>query len=357
MDINKWRDWKEKLPPMDKARHFDYYVESAPIMDAKKLKRDLIESLHGETLTEYQNNPEVRAHIEAVIDKFINIAMTSKVLYGTIYDTDLKSWEVIDPDGKIPPNRRWRIASEFFVPWIAESVPRSIALEIVYGYGVDITGKYRKMGLEDPFFPYAIKDDLFTGIMERGLFTVDRIIEEKPEKIGFLAAGMAPEFRHLGLALDSGQTAFLVDSDKSIDTEKLLQDLPFKDQIEYLQDDLVIGLRDPRMYQTNVLVANGIISYIWDKFPQILEAIKRVVTPGGLFIMELYPIFWEWERNRAIRGFYLPLTLFKSIEDANEQLFGILKAAGIDTNLTTYKITKDDFDTPIMVTYGIRMPK
>ena len=341
--------WK-LLPSMQKEELFTKYTESIGYRDANYL---------WEKIKEYHNldDPEKSEgeiqFAKRTCDKFVKLAIENPPLYDFVLDTDCDEyWDIIDPEEKV--KNRCRLASEFFIPWVAIEVPRAIALEVVYGYGLDIYGEYRKIPETDPFFYFVYKNDLFKAIAERGIITIDWLNHTSAKKIGFLAAGMAPEFRHLGLELERDQEAILIDNDPTINPDELFKDLPFKNQITYIQEDLTKAIAESELKDSDVVVANGIICYVWDKFPQILGAIKNQLKPHGTFIFELYPHHWEWARNRDIKGFYLPLKLFSNIDEAVDAVRKTAKLFGI-TDISSCRYY-DDFGNEIMVMFRITMP-
>ena len=354
MDINSYFILRGLLPSMKKEDLFVKYAESAGTRDENYLWEE-IKKLHN--LDDKNRPSDAREFAKNACAKFVKLAVENPALYDFVLDTDCDEyWNIVDPEGKI--KNRSRLASEFFIPWVAVCVPRSIALEVVYGYGIDIYGNYREIPQSDPFYYFTYKNELFNAIAERGIATVDFLTETHPKKIAFLAAGMAPEFRHLNLTLDSDQEAILADNDPTIDSVSLLKDLPDKDRITYLEGEagnLTKVLSSGALKGCDVIVANGIMCYIWDKFPQVLGAVKQLLNPGGTFIFELYPKHWEWARNRDIKGFYLPLKLFESNKDAEDKVRKTAENLGITDISTLYYF--DDFNKEIMVFFRITMPE
>ena len=312
-------------------------------------------------------SPETRRTLEHNLVKFVSIADENPILYHFVRDTDKEAMKLLDPEGTRQNEtvvngaimRRSRIGSDFFVPWIASLVPRSIALEVCYGYGVDFKGEYREIPQTDPFFYFCHKNDLFVAIVERGLKTVEWLDELKPEKMLFLGAGMAPELRHLGLKLDKGQKAILIDHDTTINPEFLFKDISFRDQIEYQLNDIALVVANPETRGFGAVTAMGLIPYVWGQsetsFSKLLVAIfKNTLEVGGSLIFELYPEHWEWYRNRDIKGFYMPLKLFPTIDTATELLKNLLCALQLDTS-TEMEVKKyyDDFGKELMGVYRI----
>lgn len=338
------------LPPMKKADLFTKYAESAGTRDADYLWQKIKEyhDIDSTDLTESQ-----RQFAKGVCEKFVKIAIENPALYDFVLDTDYDEyWDIMDPKGVV--ENRCRLASEFFIPWIATLVPRAIALEVVYGYGVDIYGKYRKIPETDPFLYFTYKNDLFKAIAERGLKTIELISQQHPKRIGFLAAGMAPEFKHLGLSLKKNQSAILVDNDPTINPDELFNDLPFKNRITYVQEDISKAVAKQKFKGCDTVVANGIICYVWHLFPQLLGAMVSQIKSGGSFIFELYPHHWEWARNRDIKGFYLPLKLFGSSDEAAQAVESTARLFGIK-GISSYRFY-DDFDNEIMIMFRLTMP-
>ncbi|MBQ9402986.1 class I SAM-dependent methyltransferase [Candidatus Saccharibacteria bacterium] len=354
MDINSWYMFRELLPSMKKEDLFVKYAESAGSRD-KNYLWEKIKEIHN--LDDPEKPSDAREFAKNACAKFVKLAVENPALYDFVLDTDCDEyWNIVDPEGKV--KNRSRLASEFFIPWVAVCVPRSIALEVVYGYGIDIYGNYREIPQDDPFYYFVYKNELFAAIAERGIATVGFLGEIHPKKIGFLAAGMAPEFRHLGLRLSKDQEAILADNDPTINSADLLKNLPEKDQITYLEGEsgnLINILSSDVLKGSDAIIANGIICYVWDRFPQILGAAKRLLNPGGTFIFELYPKHWEWARNRDIKGFYLPLKLFESNKDAENSVKSVAKSLGIEDISTLYYF--DDFNNEIMVLFKVTMPE
>ena len=337
------------LPPMKKEDLFEKYNNSTGERDADYLWQKIKEyhDLKKPSLTERQ-----RSFAIDVCEKFVKIAVENPPLYDFVLDTDCDEyWKIIDPNGKV--KNRCRLASKFFIPWIAVCVPRAIALEVVYDYGKDIYGDYRRIPKTDPFFYFTYKNELFKAIAERGLKTVE-LVNMGSKKLGFLAAGMAPEFRHLDLELNSRQTAILVDNDRSIAPNILLKNLPFKKQITYIQEDIGDAIRKGTFRGCDTIVASGIIPYIWNDFPTLLGALVGQLAPHANIIFELYPNYWEWERNRIIKGFYLPIKLFNDCDEACKTVEDIAKLFGI-TKISSYRFY-DDVDNEIMIMFKLTTP-
>lgn len=285
--------------------------------------------------------------------KFVEIAVNNPALYDFVLDTDTdKYWDIVDPEHKV--ENRCRLASSFFIPWIAVEVPRSIALEVVYGYGLDLYGNYREIPKSDPFFYFTYKNDLFAAIAERGIKTTELLRELNPKKILFLAAGMAPEFRHLGFTLHENQQATLVDNDPTINSIELLKDVPFKENITYLNENIISAIVRPELKNQNAIVANGIICYLWEEIVLILSAIYNMLDSGGSFIFEAYPKHWEWERNRIIKGYYLPLKLFSSCDEAERRVKKLATEIGFK-EIESFRYY-DDFNNEIMILFKITKP-
>ena len=338
------------LPSMPKEELFEKYAESAGTRDADYLWQKIKEyhDIDSPELTEGE-----KQFAKGACDKFVKIAVENPALYDFVLDTDCNEyWEIMDPDGKI--ENRCRLASEFFITWIAIEVPRAIALEVVYDYGIDIFGRYRRIPEYDPFFYFVYKNDLFKAIAERGLKTIQLLNLQRPKKIAFLAAGVAPEFRHLGFELHKYQRAILIDNDPTIDADDLLKDLPFKDRITYAQEDIFKAISEQKLKDCNAVVANGIIPYVWNMFPQLLGTLVNQLKPKGTFIFELYPHHWEWARNRDIKGFYLPLKLFKDCDEASAAVEKIAGLFGIK-DVSSYRYY-DDFNNEIMIQFRLTMP-
>ena len=350
MNIEKWKDYRNSLPSMRKEDLFIKYAESAGQRDKSFLWEE-IKKLHN--LDDSTKSSDSLEFARTACAKFVNLAVENPALYDFVLDTDCDEyWNIIDQKGKV--KNRSRLASEFFIPWVAVEVPRSIALEVVYGYGLDIYGNYREIPKTDPFFYFVYKNDLFAAIAERGIATTRILNELKPRKMAFLAAGMAPEFRHLGYTLKRGQKAILIDNDPTINSTDLLKDLPFKNNITYLEENITTAITNPELKGQDVIVANGIICYVWDKFPQILGAVKNLLNPHGTFIFELYPKHWEWARNRDIKGFYLPLKMFENCDEIHDAVAEIAEKLGIKS-IASYRYY-DDFDNEIMMLFKLTMP-
>ncbi|MBQ6127644.1 class I SAM-dependent methyltransferase [Candidatus Saccharibacteria bacterium] len=350
MDIKQWKYYCDTLPPMKKEDLFIKYAESAGQRDKSNLWEE-IKKLHN--LDDATKSSDSLEFARTACAKFVNLAVENPALYDFVLDTDCDEyWDMIDPEGKVV--NRSRLASEFFIPWVAVEVPRSIALEVVYGYGLDIYGNYREIPKTDPFFYFVYKNELFTAIAERGIATTEILNELKPKRLAFLAAGMAPEFRHLGYCLEPDQQAILVDNDPTINSTELLKDLPFKNQITYLEENLTKAITMPELSGQDAIVANGIMCYIWEKFPQILAAIKALLKPGGTFIFELYPKHWEWARNRDIKGFYLPLKLFKDCDEASDAVEKVANAVGFSSVKSCRY--HDSFNKEIMILFKLTAP-
>lgn len=352
MDLTTWKEWRAKLPPMDKEHYYDAYKEqNVTDIGIERLRSDILRTLR---LDFDILSDEQLSEIKRTINRFLVKTIRSPALFGYIYDDNHEAFKILDPEGETEKTYHYNYASEFYIPWAVNSVPQSIALEVVYGYSVDFMGKMREIPPTDPSFYIAVKDALFAAIWERGIQIIEWLKDANPEKIAFMAAGWAPEFRHLGYKLNPGQEAYLYDNDTTINYDQILSELPFRNQIHSNNSGIAVGLDELESNRPDAMIASGIISYIWDQFPAFLHQAKSLIAPGGFLALELYPKHWEWERNRDIGGFYLPLKLFESVEHANDALFELAKAEGLED--IDYSISYDDFNQPIMIVYRIRMP-
>lgn len=361
MNLELWGKWRNELPPMDEYNFYTKYLGHGELSEdeLRKLRKDIYDAFSQTTAYEYYGWGEATQKVmDQKVEKFVQKVKAHPPLYHFVYDTDHAAMALLDSEKtRVYPPCSSRLGSDFFINWIADQVPRSIALEVCYGFGEDLAGEYREFPETDPFRYFTYKNDLFVAIVKRGLKSVEWIREEEPKRILFLGAGMAPEFRHLGLTLEPGQEAFLVDNDPTINPERLLSGLEFGEQMTYLKTDFKLALLNPTLDDLDMMVANGFISYVWDThFQTILMMAQKKLKPGGSFVFELYPDHWEWWRNKSIGGFYLPLKLFPSIDEATEALFRELKLANIPTETVDIESTYDDFGKELMVQYRIRMP-
>ena len=345
MDIKKYREIQNQLPSMTKEDLFFKYAETSAGTRDREFLWEEIKKYHDVDRNEFAIT---------ACNKFVDLAVENPALYDFVLGTDCDEyWDIVDPKKEV--KNRCRLASEFFIPWVAVEVPRSIALEVVYGYGLDIYGEYRAIPETDPFNYFVYKNELFAAIAERGIKTIELLDSIRPKNIMFLAAGMAPEFRHLGYTLKRGQRVVLIDNDKTINTTELLAELPFKKQMQYIQENLTDAIKWPELKGQDVIIANGIMCYLWDKFPQVLAAVKGLLKPHGTFIFELYPMHWEWARNKDIKGYYLPLKLFSSFTEARKAVEIAAGKIGIQPNAISSYYYYDDCENETMVVFKITM--
>lgn len=218
--------------------------------------------------------------------------------------------------------------SKFFFPWLINVFNSpSAALEISYGAGPDIDGKWHEdiLDTEDPIVPFIYDDPAFVYNRERQLHVADLISTfydyypvRKYKIVDFGAGRMAWARRH-GCGLAPWADVYAFDKDTSINPEELFAERAPSDAIgihsplHFKHEDFASHLTDPELKDANVIILGGVASYIDSEvfFGKIVPAIYMLLKAGGVFFFDLQtstPCYLHSMDILGWKGFSVPET-------------------------------------------------
>ncbi|MBQ6130365.1 class I SAM-dependent methyltransferase [Candidatus Saccharibacteria bacterium] len=366
--LTESREMRQKLPPMSPWYYGWKYVDELNRFQAGDIpapSQTMIDELWAKIILNFIRNYgapicafqsyRLPDGVEATLNAALELAANNPAVYDFFMSTDQTACRGVKKVTGATIKEPSVFASEFFIPWRVNSVPRAECLEFAYGFAIDWFGRLRKIPETDLSYYLAFMDPLFGGIVDRGAKVVEWLNREKPEKIIFAPAGLAPEFRHLGLTLDERQTAVLIDRDPTIEYDEILVGLPFKNQITTIQGDLLEALHDSRCLGADALVCTGFLTYCWDKLPAIIGLFRKVLRPGGTLIIDASADHWVVPRNKAV-SFYLPMTTFRAGAEAEASLLRALARNSIP-GCTLERYTCHDTESrPTEFVFRVKMP-
>ena len=257
--------------------------------------------------------------------------------------------------------------SEFFFPWLMNvwSSP-SMALEMAYGWGTDMRGKFRKAE-DDPIDYFVRNDPTFVYNRERQLFVANLATQAKlatPEcvmsKVVDFGAGRLAWVRWHGFKPSpSRQSILAFDNDNSIHIDEVMMGSKFmctpeKLGIEFVKSNFMTELENPKCMDANLVSLGGVASY----FPhemfkrRIVVPVYRLLRTKGTFFFDLQLMCPYYERSVAI--FSWPLmdlakgateAIYK-IETMRKELWREGMRFSAEYKLDTY----NEFPTSIMIT-------
>ena len=257
--------------------------------------------------------------------------------------------------------------SEFFFPWLMNvwSSP-SLALEMAYGWGTDMRGKFRKAN-NDPIDYFVRNDPTFVYNRERQLFVANLATQAmlatpdcKKSKVVDFGAGRLAWVRWHGFKpIPSKQTILAFDNDKSIHIDEIMMGskfmcVPEKLGIEFTKSNFMTELDNPKCMDANLVILGGVASY----FPhemfknRIVVPIHHLLRMGGTFFFDLQLMCPYYERSVTIFNWPM-MELAKSATEAIETVETMrreLWREGIKFS-AEYKLdTYNEHPTSVMIT-------
>lgn len=195
---------------------------------------------------------------------------------------------VLDYDGAV---------SDFFFPWlITIHTSPSLALEMAYGEGFDIKGRWRAS--DDDEIDYFVRNDpTFVYNRERQLFVADLVTsvrDARPyrtkSKIVDLGAGRMAWGRWHGFEfLPAVQEILAFDIDPTIAPEKLFEPNPAEYGIAYHRVDIAKALGSSECEGASLVILGGVASYYPPEVfeSKIVEPVYELLKDGGAFFFDL----------------------------------------------------------------------
>ncbi len=189
--------------------------------------------------------------------------------------------------------------SDFFIPWLLQ-IPHATSLEVAFGYGKDISGEWRKIPKDDPFYWWVVREGMFIYLRERAV-NAAKLIDDK-KGVLFLGAGYLPELRYVGYEPKFAQRIVAVDSDASIPGSELFKSLGNIDEkihLDYHTGSLLDTLRDSDEL-FDAVIMNGVMSYCYDKMLDIIWLAISRLRPSGTFMFDLQLREWNIVRDALV---------------------------------------------------------
>ncbi len=279
------------FPPSDKEKHGTKYTMLTLQHKQGKMDGPSEQELYNLTKLISELHPEIQSKTLVKIQEKVR---TNLGLYQFFLD--------------------YGMYSDFFIPWLLQ-IPKALALEVGFGYGYDITGKWRKIPKEDAFYWWVVREGMFIYLRERAVRAAS-LIEGKKD-ILFLGAGYLPELRYVGYQAKNLQRIVAVDSDADIPKSELFKSLDGLKNIrlEYHTGNLISTLKD-NIELFDVIVMNGVMSYCYDKILDIIWLAIAKIKPGGTFLFDLQLKEWNIVRDALVFDWKTdpPMTLIDDTE-------------------------------------------
>lgn len=257
--------------------------------------------------------------------------------------------------------------SEFFFPWLLNvwSSP-SLALEMAYGWGTDMRGKFRKAE-DDPIVYFVRNDPTFVYNRERQLYVANLATEammatpeyKKSRVVDFGAGRLAWVRWHGFKPSPSRQTIVAFDNDPSIHIDEVMMGSKFactpeKLGIEFVKSNFMTELENPKCMDATLVNLGGVASY----FPhemfkrRIVVPIHRLLRAKGSFFFDLQLMCPYYERSVAVFS-WPEMELAKSATEAIDTIESMRKELwregvkfGAEYKLDTY----NEHPTSVMIT-------
>ncbi|MBR3269899.1 hypothetical protein IKG07_01480 [Candidatus Saccharibacteria bacterium] len=220
--------------------------------------------------------------------------------------------------------------SDYFFPWLINIFRSpSLALEMSYGAGTDLDGKWvEKVPKEDPIDFFVRNDPTFVYNRERQRYVADLVTTVQDEDFGCsehfskvvdLGAGRLAWARWHNFQFEPEHQAILAfDKDPSIKPEELFPGRDLKDLgLTFKHGDLMVQVNNVDCRDANLIILGGVKSYIRDDvFAQaVMMPVYHLLAPGGVFYFDLQVDCPYLRRSMSIfdwPNMYLP----ESIGDA-----------------------------------------
>ena len=189
--------------------------------------------------------------------------------------------------------------SDFFFPWLVSVYTSpSEALEMSYGAGNDLTGKWVMSVPEDDKIDTFVRNDpTFVYNRERQLFVADlvtsfqdRSSKERKTKIVDIGAGRMAWARWHGFQFKPEiQSIYAADRDVTIDVKKLFNQNISELGLEYETLDMAEQLRSPKCRDADLIMLGGVATYYpMELFAStVIAPIYQLLKTGGVLYFDL----------------------------------------------------------------------
>ena len=199
--------------------------------------------------------------------------------------------------------------SDFFFPWLlaVERSP-SEALEMSYGSGKDLTGKWWNMVPERDNIMYFVHNDPpFIYNRERQLYvanlvTMCRATALNSKIVDFGAGRLAWARKHGFVFAPEKQSIFAFDIDSSIVPEALFEKNTASIGLHYEKNNFMVKLNDPKLLNSDLIIIGGVASYYpIDMFRDtVLTSVHKLLNTGGVFFFDMQLDCPYYKRSQSI---------------------------------------------------------
>ena len=187
--------------------------------------------------------------------------------------------------------------SDFFFPWLKSiHTSPSMALEMAYGEGYDIRGRWRPVG-DDEIDYFVRNDPTFVYNRERQLFVANlatTVREIRPygtnAKIVDLGAGRMAWARWHGFeCLPAVQKIFAFDTDQTINPDALFKYDCADFGVTYKKLDFMKALTNTACQDASLVILGGVASYYPTEIfeSMIVTPVYHLLREGGAFFFDL----------------------------------------------------------------------
>lgn len=256
--------------------------------------------------------------------------------------------------------------SEFFFPWLMTiKKSPSAALEMAYGYGYDLNGKWREAPQRDRINEFVLNDPTFVFNRERQLYVAELVTRQRQMfakskgsyfYVADLGAGQMAWARYHGFLLPWWQKIYAYDKDPTIQPDNLFPGGAERNGVSYFKSDIMESLKElPFDAAWDVIILQGVASYYpmeLFKTAIIVPAYKKLEV-GGVFFFDLQLLCPYYKRSVAIFG-WPKMRLAESVAEAIssvEDLWIELRNKGMRFSVSYQVDSHNNHPSSIMVVF------
>lgn len=250
--------------------------------------------------------------------------------------------------------------SDFFFPWlIAVERSPSEALEMSYGSGKDLTGKWWDMVPEqDNIMFFVHNDPPLIYNRERQLFvasivTMCRATALSSKIVDFGAGRLAWARKHGFVFEPERQSIFAFDVDRSIVPEALFEKNTASIGLHYENNNFIAKLNDPKLLNSDLILLGGVASYYPIEMfrDTVLTSVHKLLKTGGVFFFDMQLDCPYYKRNRSIFN-WPEMNLVSPLQAINtlESMRKLLMSKGIPFSAEYAFDSFNEYPTSVMVT-------
>jgi len=201
--------------------------------------------------------------------------------------------------------------SQFFFSWLA-CVPKSIVLEMHFGFAPNLAGQFREIPKSDIMW-YWVQNDPGLNLVGYRFEKTQKLLADKAEILD-LASGWFQYIRHGNYSPKvEKQIIYSCDLDPAATPDYVLNpnvvgctlSADTRSRLEFhhrtLDACLMINQMIAEGRKFDVVNAGGILSYMMDDFNWVVGNVMRhLLKPGGVFLYDLQLMHWCMQRDGAI---------------------------------------------------------